>query len=295
MSKSFLSNSLGLPFIKLLSVDSTNNYALTQIHAGLAQHGTAYFAHQQVAGRGQRGKIWTTPKNSSLIVSIVINPQQVLELRQQFELSACVAISVCEFFGRYAGDATRIKWPNDLYWYDRKAGGILIENIIGSSSYEAANTDYKVRGTKPEDDLPRGQLPAANYQPSSKWLWAVAGIGININQPSFPGELKNPISLKQITGQDFDPVKLAKELCFLMDKNFKKLITNGFEDIYASYLCCLYKKNELVQLKKGPRVFEAFIKSVSPTGQLIVQHAVEESFEFGEIEWILTADNEKIM
>lgn len=264
MSEPFLYNLLGTPFIELASVDSTNNYALKQIHAGLAQHGTAFFAHEQVAGKGQRGKTWIAQKDSSLIISIVINPQS-LQLMQQFHLSACIALSVCEFFGSYTGNDTRIKWPNDLYWYDRKAGGILIENIIGSK--------------KPED--------------APGWLWAVAGIGININQVSFSEELRNPVSLRQITGKNFDPAKLAKELCSVIDRNFKQLITKGFEDIYTTYLSLLYKKNEPVKFKKGNRVFEAIIKSVLPTGELVVQHAIEESFRFGEIEWVITAGKQE--
>jgi|SRR5688500_15139370 len=256
-----------MPFIELLSVDSTNNYALTQIHAGLTQHGTAFFAHEQVAGKGQRGKTWAAPRNSSLILSIVIDPSP-LQLTQQFHFNACLAVSVCEFFSHYAGNRTCIKWPNDLYWNDRKAGGILIENIIGSRKSEG-------------DD-----------QTSANWLWAVAGIGINICQTSFPAELKNPVSLKQITGKDFDPVKLAKELCFVVDRNFKKLTHTGFEEIYTSYISNLYKKNETVKLKKDNRLFEAVIKSVSPTGQLIVQHAIEEKYSFGEIEWVITTDKQ---
>ena len=261
MSEPFLYNLLGTPFIELSSVDSTNNYALTQIHAGLAQHGSAFFAHEQLAGKGQRGKEWKSEKDSSLILSLVINPQP-LHVSQQFQLSACIALSVHEFFAHYAGNATHIKWPNDLYWYDRKAGGILIENIVGT----------KVPGD------------------SASWLWAVIGIGININQVLFPNELNNAVSLRQITGKIFDPVHLAKELCVILEKNFKQLIINGFEDIYAAYLSHLYKKNEIVKLKKESRVFKATIKSVLPTGELVVQHAIEESFSFGEVEWVIMAD-----
>jgi BirA family transcriptional regulator, biotin operon repressor / biotin---[acetyl-CoA-carboxylase] ligase len=260
-----------MPFIELESVDSTNNYAFKQIHAGLARHGTTYFAREQMAGKGQRDKTWSTAKDSSLILSIVIDPGP-LSLTQQFQLSACVAVSVCEFFSKYAGDLTRIKWPNDLYWQDRKAGGILIENTIGGQKSEFSS-----------------QISSLTPLSSAKWLWAVVGIGININQQIFAEELKNPVSLKQITGKDFTPVEMGKELCFLLENKFKRLITSGFNSIYSSYLTFLYKKDELVKLKKGTRVFEATIKSVSPGGKLVVQHAMEEEFDFGEIEWVIPA------
>jgi BirA family transcriptional regulator, biotin operon repressor / biotin---[acetyl-CoA-carboxylase] ligase len=272
---------LGMPFIELQSVDSTNNYAFKQLHAGLAQHGATYFAREQVAGKGQRGKTWSAAKNSSLILSIVVDPGPLL-LTQQFQLSACVAVSVCEFFSRYAGDPTRIKWPNDLYWQDRKAGGILIENIIGGQKSEVGPS-ASLRMSRND------QLSTVNFQQSSSWQWAVIGIGINVNQKIFPEELKNPVSLKQITGRDFSPFEMAKELCLVLDKKFNHLITSGFDAIYTSYLSFLYKKDELVKLKKGSRVFETTIKTVSPAGKLIVQQAMEEEFDFGEIEWVIPA------
>ena len=255
---------LGLPFIELQSVDSTNNYARQQIHAGLAQHGLAIFAHEQVAGKGQRGKVWTTEKGSNIILSLVIKPHP-LQLTQQFQLSACAAVAVHEFFLKYAGGETKLKWPNDLYWQDRKAGGLLIESGVRSR----------------ESGVESQQLAMGH------WQWAIIGIGININQTSFPGDLPNPVSLKQITGKNFDPVALAKELCGILDNRFTELIEDGFENIYAYYLAHLYKRKETVKLRKETKVFEALIEGVSPTGKLITQHAIEEEFDFGEVEWVI--------
>jgi BirA family biotin operon repressor/biotin-[acetyl-CoA-carboxylase] ligase len=243
---------LGTPFIELESVDSTNNYALQQLHAGLAQHGTAFFAREQVAGKGQRGKIWAMQKGENIILSIVIDPQS-LPLTRQFQLSACIAVSVFDLFAHYAGDDTRIKWPNDLYWQDRKAGGILIENILGSGG---------------------------------DWKWAVVGMGININQVNFPENLKNPVSLKQITGKNFDPALLAHELCERIDGHFQSLLRDGFEPLYQHYLNHLYKRGEKVKLKKDNRIFEALIKKVSLSGLLVAEHGIEEEFAMGQVEWV---------
>lgn len=277
-------NALGKPFIELQSVDSTNNYALKQIHAGLAHHGTAYFAREQMAGKGQRGKTWLSARDSSLILSVVIDPGSLL-VNQQFQLSACVAVAVCEFFSKYAGESTRIKWPNDLYWQDRKAGGVLIENIIGARNPIVKGSEQNSNRVRSQPD----QIQNLVTPVSSQWLWSVVGIGININQQVFPPELINAVSLKQLTGKDFSPVEMAKELCILLDTKYKDLIRSEFDSIYSSYLSFLYKKEELVKLKKGSRVFEATVKSVSPEGKLIVQHAIEEEFDFGEIEWVIPA------
>ena len=221
-----------------------------------AQHGMAIFAHEQTAGKGQRGKNWVSQKGSNIAVSVLLNPYP-LRLTDLFKLSICMAVSVRDIFWKYAGDETKIKWPNDLYWRDRKAGGILIENIVSG-----------------------GQ--------SANWQWAIAGMGININQTIFPGNLPNPISLKQITGKDHNPVELAKELCSAIEKNYQLLIAEKFHELFHRYRENLYKKNEQVKLKKGNRVFETTIIGVSGTGQLITQHSIEERFEFGEVEWVLS-------
>jgi BirA family biotin operon repressor/biotin-[acetyl-CoA-carboxylase] ligase len=247
---------IGNSFTELQSVDSTNNYALAKVHEGMAYHGDCFFAHDQTTGKGQQGKTWTTEASSNILLSIVLKPQ-FLEIYQQFQLSACVAVAAHQFFSKYAGDDTRIKWPNDLYWRNRKAGGILIENVVSSQ-----------------------QSPAAD------WRWAVVGIGININQSTFPGDLPNPVSLKQITGNHHDVIQLAKELCSSVGKFYSRLKNNGFETILDEYNEFLYKKNKVVKLKKDNRIFETMIKAVNDAGQLITQHGIEESFDFGQVEWL---------
>lgn len=248
---------IGFPFVELQSVDSTNNYARNLLHEGLAQHGMALFTHEQLAGKGQRGRIWSSDKGSNVILSLIVNPQSLL-LSQQFQLSVCVAVSVHELFMKFAGVDTKIKWPNDLYWQDRKAGGILIESVVGSRE-----------------------------SGSSSWDWSIIGVGININQTAFPTYLSNPVSLKQITGENFDAVVLAKELCIIMNQKFDELMNSGFENIYAQYLTHLYKINATVKLRKDNRVFEAVIKGVNRAGQLVAYHSIEEEFNFGDVEWVV--------
>lgn len=263
---------IGMPFIELQTIDSTNNYALSQIHAGLAQHGLVIFSHEQTAGKGQRGKKWASANHAGIAISIVIDPG-TLQLSQQFQLSACAAVTLQRFFAKYAGKETKIKWPNDLYWKDRKAGGVLIESGVGSTEAGEKSREAGVRRTEAG---------------GSRWQWAVIGIGVNINQTSFPGELPNPVSLKQITGKNYDTIELAKEFCSLFNDEFEKLINGRFEEIYAHYLAHLYKINEKVKLRKENRVFETMIKSVSPGGRLIVEHGIEEEFDFGSVEWLIS-------
>jgi BirA family biotin operon repressor/biotin-[acetyl-CoA-carboxylase] ligase len=264
------SNSIGSPFIELQTVDSTNKYAMELIHAGMAQHGTAVFAHKQTAGKGQRNKHWISEPGVNIQLSLIIKPE-LLQIHEQFYLSAAVALAVRHFFSKYAGDETKIKWPNDLYWRDRKAGGILIESVIGSS--------------RPVNNS-GGSLHSAR----NKWQWAVIGIGININQTKFPDDLPNPVSLKQITGRDFDVLSLTKDLCASINEHLNLLLAGKKKEFIEDYNVHLYKRNEKVKLKKGSRVFDVVVKSVSSTGKLVTVHAIDEEFDFGEAEWLIEKD-----
>jgi len=243
---------LGQPFIELSSIDSTNNYARTLIREGKGQHGMAIFTYDQTAGKGQRGKVWETEKGMNLALSLLVKPD-FLTISQQFQLSVVTALACYDFFSQYAIEDTKIKWPNDLYWQDRKAGGILIESIVSESG---------------------------------KWEWAIIGIGINLNQVVFPENLPNPVSLRQITGKTFEGKKCAEELAFLLSKRYDQLQTTGFEELHKNYLLHLYKKGDTVRLKKNAAAFMAKIETVTPQGELIITHAITEAIQFGEIEWL---------
>ena len=253
-------------------MDSTNNYAMEQVHAGLATHAMAWFAHEQYAGKGQRSKQWTALPGENITMSIALQPS-FLMVSEQFQLSAAIGLSAVDFFSKYAGDETKIKWPNDVYWRDRKAGGILIENVIGANEQLAKDNEQELTTTN-------HKLQTTNYK------WAIAGIGININQTNFPESLLNPVSLKQISGKSFDAFQLAGELHQSVIKRFEQLQTNGFDEIYGEYLSNLYKINLTHNFKKDNRVFEAIVKNVTISGKLILQHSLEEEYDFGEIEWV---------
>ena len=242
----------GSSFVILKQVDSTNNYAMAMVHAGLAKHGNAWFSDHQTGGKGQRGKSWLTGEGQNIALTVVLNPPQ-LKIIHPFQLSTAVALAGFDFFSSYGGDETRIKWPNDIYWRDRKAAGILIENKFS------------------------GNL----------WKWSVIGIGININQTQFDESLVNPVSLVQITGKRFDPEELARELHQLILKRTAQLLTKSYDTMLEEYNHHLYKRHQSIRLKKDNMVFETVIRGVSSKGQLLTVDKIERHFDFGEVEWII--------
>jgi BirA family biotin operon repressor/biotin-[acetyl-CoA-carboxylase] ligase len=236
----------------LTSVDSTNNYAMGIIRDGLAVHGNAVFSYEQTEGKGRRGKSWNAESGKNIMLSIMMAPEN-LTIYQQFHLSVAVSLACIDFFKTYAGDETKIKWPNDIFWNDRKAGGILIENVIKGNA----------------------------------WQWAVVGMGININQTEFSLETAfPPVSLKQITGKEFNVIELAKELRQRVISRCQELGNNGFEKMLTEYNQLLFGLGKKVKLKKDNIVFETNVKGVSKNGKLITVDTTEREFDFDEVNWL---------
>ncbi len=243
--------------MELTEVESTNIHAMERLQANLAAHGAVFFAHSQTAGKGQHGKSWLAEPGKNIAMSAIIDCSFLL-LNQQFPLSVMVALASHDLFSKYAGDETFVKWPNDIYWRDRKAGGILIEN--------------QVRG--------------------SNWQSAVVGIGMNLNQTVFAPDLKNPVSLKQITGKSFDTVAVAKELCGYLEKRYNQLKNGEFKSLLVEYNRHLFKRGEKVRLKKEAVNFECLVKGVSSDGELeVVCGFFQNSYRFGEVEWVLNIEH----
>jgi BirA family transcriptional regulator, biotin operon repressor / biotin---[acetyl-CoA-carboxylase] ligase len=240
-------------FIKILdTVDSTNNYAMAKVRAGMARHGQAFAAKEQTAGKGQRGKSWQSAPGQNIAMSLLLKADR-LKVEQQFSLSMAVSLGVLEFFKKYAGEEIKIKWPNDLYWRDRKAGGILIETVFKGNN----------------------------------WKWAVVGIGININQLRFHRLLPNPVSLQQITGRQYDVMEMAGELYSMVMHQVDQLFTRPLDDLQEAYNRELYRRNETITLKKGAMVFKTTLEGVSALGQLLTADKMERQFDFGEVEWVV--------
>lgn len=237
---------IGQPFIVLPKIDSTNNYAMKEAKMGNLSFGTVFFAIDQTHGKGQRSKTWESKPGENIMMSIYADPMG-MNISQQVLISFATAIACHKFLKKYAGEETSIKWPNDIYWRDRKAGGILIENIFAGQT----------------------------------WKHCVIGIGININEVKFDPILPNPVSLKQITGKTFDLLEQLNNLFQCLQVRWNQLYT-GKLSVLEYYNNKLYKKEQVVTIKKDNRVFSATIKGVSANGQMEVFSTEAEFLNHGE-------------
>ena len=121
--------SFPVPLIHISETNSTNSYlqALCSKQQGVAAF-TTVVADFQTSGRGQRGNSWESEPKKNLLFSFVLFPD-FLEARRQFLISQIVSLAIKEELDSYADDFS-IKWPNDIYWKDKKICGMLIENDL---------------------------------------------------------------------------------------------------------------------------------------------------------------------
>ncbi|WP_072053973.1 biotin--[acetyl-CoA-carboxylase] ligase [Flavihumibacter petaseus] len=236
----------------LESVDSSNNYAMGQAKTGQATHGEGFFALEQTAGKGQRGKRWSSRPGENIMVSFVLETTS-LPAPAMFTLNMALALGICDWFRSIAGDETSIKWPNDIYWRDRKAGGLLVENSwVG--------------------DI---------------WQFAIAGMGINVNQSAFGSDLPNAVSARQISGRHFDVLQETRALASALEHRWAALKAGDFHGILDAYNKALYKLGEVVTLRRENVVFQTRVTGVNAQGELLCADAVERTFPSGTVEWML--------
>ncbi|MDL2282591.1 biotin--[acetyl-CoA-carboxylase] ligase [Parabacteroides sp. OttesenSCG-928-G06] len=214
---------------------STNSSLRERIGNRLLPEGSVVWADVQTAGRGQMGNSWESEAGSNLTFSVALYPD-VLPANRQFLISQITALSVQETLQQHT-DGITIKWPNDIYWQDKKICGMLIENdIAGSAIY-----------------------------------CSVIGVGINLNQEIFHSNAPNPVSLKQITGLDYDREELLHQFLSRFYHYYLLLLQEGEEEIRRLYIHALYRKEGFYFYEDESGRFEASIHSIEPTGHLNLQ------------------------
>lgn len=244
---------VGRNVVTLERIDSTNNYLKNQLsNSTPLPEGTVIMAEEQYAGRGQINNIWLSEPKKNLTFSLLLSPT-FLNPEQQFLLNKAISIGINDALTKIIGTDVKIKWPNDIYFKDSKLGGVLIENIL------------------------RGK----------NWMYAIIGIGLNVNQIDFPQDIRKVTSLKKILHQDYDLTTVLEHLCKCIEFRYLELREEKFELINKFYLESLYKlqENHLFEIN-GLRT-EGKITGVNEQGMLEVEIAGKlRIFNFKEITFV---------
>ena len=242
-----------VPLVHISETNSTNNYLQTLCAQEKVEEFTTVVADFQTSGRGQRGNSWESEPHKNLLFSFVLLPE-FLEARRQFLISQIISLAIKEELDTYTNDIS-IKWPNDIYWKEKKICGILIEN----------------------------DLMGRNISQS------IAGIGININQEEFHSPAPNPVSLYQITGKQYDIFEVLKNIMLRIQSFYCQLKKNDTLSIVAHYEKSLFRKEGMHRYKDTNGEFLARIVCVEPEGRLILEDEMQAKrrYMFKEVEYLL--------
>jgi len=236
--------------IKVNATESTNSLAREWYNTNKNKSPICIVANSQTSGRGQRGATWVSNASENLTFSIIY-PKPKLEIGDQFLISAAVGLQIIKALKQLKINNLKLKWPNDIMADGYKVGGVLIENILQTNNIGAS----------------------------------IIGIGLNVNQVSFPN-LPKAASLKNLTGTIFS----TAEVLSIMLEHLEKMITindkSFFENVLEDYEKNLFrrKKASTFQLKDGSMLI-GIILGVTPSGFLKLQIEDEEirTFDLKEL------------
>ena len=225
-------------YLKVNQTASTNTY-LSRLAATLPG-GTVIYTPSQTAGRGQKGNSWESEDGKNLTFSLLLKRPPV-KARDQFYLSEAAALAVVEALTAEAGDGFAVKWPNDIYWQDKKVCGMLLENSLDGSDIATC----------------------------------IVGIGINVNQERFLSDAPNPVSLINITGHEHDLEALMRKVCSRIEELVSPLDDDkARRNLHEHYMAALYRNDGALHPYKdaaGHR-FMATVAGIAPDGTLTLQH-----------------------
>lgn len=239
--------------IHIHETESTNKQLRSLLVDRKPEEGTVVWCDTQTAGRGQQGNSWESEPFKNLTFSFLLYPE-FLPITEQFLLSEMVALALVEELEQYAEGFT-IKWPNDIYWKEKKIAGILIENDLMKSHIQST----------------------------------IVGIGLNLNQTKFVSNAPNPVSLSQITGDSYDREPFLKQLMSRIYRLYLHWMSDGFAELSQRYLHHLYRRNGLHTFRDEAGEFQAEIVTVEPTGHLLLRTEEGElrSFAFKEVAYCI--------
>lgn len=214
-------------------IDSTNRFL--REYDNPSEDIVVVYADYQTDGRGQRGNTWSSQQGENLLFSLLLHPT-FLRADEQFRLSQIFALTIKQTLENYIHDVT-VKWPNDLYWHDKKICGILIENDLQSAHVERS----------------------------------IVGAGVNINQVSFFGKPINPVSVKLITGKELDLKTVLHQVLDNFAIYYALLEQGKYDEIAETYHQSLYRKEGTYKYSDANGSFMATIHHVEPNGFLVLE------------------------
>jgi BirA family biotin operon repressor/biotin-[acetyl-CoA-carboxylase] ligase len=189
----------------------------------------------QNSGKGQDDNVWESAKDKNILLSIIVNPSFLLA-ENVFQISRWVSLAIVGYLKEKGLRNIQIKWPNDIYIDDKKIAGILIQNAM------------------------------LGHHISKSMI----GIGLNINQTVFVSDAPNPVSLKQLTQQDYSVNNEISSLIKHLQKNYRLLMSTP-QQLIQDYHELLYQRDQWRDYQIGEEIIKGMIKGVDQFGRLVLE------------------------
>jgi BirA family biotin operon repressor/biotin-[acetyl-CoA-carboxylase] ligase len=219
-------------------VDSTQRVAAELAQSGAGQ-GTVVIAERQSAGRGRLGRVWHSPAGVNLYMTVILRPR--MPLADVPRLSLVAGVAVAEALETVAPGLVGLKWPNDIWLRERKAGGIIAEAV-----------------TDPKQGL----------------LCVLLGIGLNLNLASndIPSELRGrATSVLIATGRKCDRVQLAATLFDLLSSRYTAAEEGGFSAVRQRYERYFALNGRQVTVVDGRTSIAGVVRGIDDDGALLLE------------------------
>jgi BirA family transcriptional regulator, biotin operon repressor / biotin---[acetyl-CoA-carboxylase] ligase len=216
--------------------DSTNRVGMELGYAGEPE-GAVILAEEQSAGRGRAGRSWQSERAAGIYLTLLlrpkISPMQAPLLTMMAGLSAHAAIQT------QTGLRLDLKWPNDLMLNSKKLGGILTEMHADTSLVR----------------------------------FVIVGIGINVNQEKFPGELNTmATSLRAETGKNQSRLELLARLLREFESDYNRFLREGAASVTERFTkASSYAVGKRVRVTNGRESFTGVTAGLAPEGLLQVE------------------------
>jgi len=243
---------MNMKIIRLEETDSTNNFLRSKGGRYEADLLVAV-ARYQTAGRGQGTNKWESEPGKNLLFSILAHPQGIMAVRQ-FVLSMAEALAIKDVLDEYMDDVT-LKWPNDVYWCDRKISGTLIETVLSGGEIKDC----------------------------------IFGTGINVNQWEFRGDAPNPVSLCSILGHEVPLDELLDSVLRAFLHRYNMVLQGENSRICTDYLAALYRRTGTFAYEDAQGRFLAEVVTVEDNGRLVLrdEQGRERRYAFKEVKHII--------
>ena len=239
-------------FIYLKEVDSTNQYALL-VPNETPQEPTCFYSFSQTKGRGQIGRFWYTGEEKNIAVTYLWSAVNILA-KNQFVISMSFALAIYDFLELHGVQNVSIKWPNDIYVGNKKVAGILIQNSLRSSHI---STCY-------------------------------LGVGLNINERSFPTDIPNPTSLALEKDQSYKLVDLIHQITEATEKRLNQILLRSRAAIQDEYLNRLYRKDTAHPFLIDTQEYTGIIRGITEEGKLKLEIEGEvRLLNFREVSYVI--------